>query len=295
MQLLRERIRWMLDQEAESGTVDAITGSVARAARGNDMQFELGLSVTIDEVNTLLDPSPYQTLTLIVKELTDRGGNNYIEKTIGADAFNLVLTRENWDNGTDQHAIIIVPAAETKLPMGNQIEKSFYWSVRAHTNVGTDVTLGEGELILYHDGVAGENSTTPALGSTLVPIGTLYGGGTYVLNGLIAGYTYSWEKGANDTDLVNGGETLTATGWFKAQGASVTMHGTAGELITALVRWPRLPTWEDLQANSAGNLKIVNAPGVQACFISPNRKWMCPFGVDDNGLPVMGPSIQLGP
>jgi hypothetical protein len=53
MQITRERIRWMLDQQSDEPATDAITGNEARAARGNDLQIELGLSVTIGRVETI--------------------------------------------------------------------------------------------------------------------------------------------------------------------------------------------------------------------------------------------------
>lgn len=287
MQLTRERIRWMLDQQSDGFAKDAITGARARAARGNDFQIELGFSVTIGDVNTLLDISAWQTVTFTLKDESNRGGATLMQKSISAGALNLLLSQAGWDAGTDQHAIIQFSAAETNLDLGNQTEKIFYWSVRVGTNVGTTVTVGEGELVLYDDGVAGNPTPTPPLGSSLIPAGTIYSGaGAYVLNGLTAGQYYSWEKGANDTDLVNGGETLTSTRWFLAQGTSVTLHGTASALITALVRWPRVYTAPEVDAKFAGVPKIINDAGVLTGWTSPNGKILRLSGVGDDLLPI---------
>lgn len=275
----------MLDQQADDDAKDAITGNIARAARGNDFQIELGFSVTIDDVNTLLDVSVYESVTLTVKAENDRGGVTLMQAY--TSTLNNALTPENWNNGTDQHAVIRFTAEETKLDLDQANERRFFWSVRARTVDGTDVTLGHGILIIYLDGVGGETTVTPPLGSSLVPAGQTYSGaGAYVLNGLVAGYPYTYEKGANDTDLVNGTETLTATGWFIAQGASVTLHGTASALITALLRFPRIALMSDLEAKFGSCLKIINAPGVLIGSLSPNGTKLRLQGIDDDKMPI---------
>lgn len=275
----------MLDQQSDDDTVDSITGAIARAARGNDFQIELGFSVTIGDENTLLDCSVYESVTFTLKDENDRGGATLMEGF--TSEFNNTLTAEEWNAATNQHAIIRFTGDETKLELGNATSKRFYWSVRARTVDGTDVTLGDGFLIIYTDGVGGETSVTPPLGSSLIPIGQTYSGaGAYVLNGLVEGYPYTWEKGANDTDLVNGTETLTGTGWFIAQGSSVTLHGTASALITALVRFPRIALMSDLEAKFASCLKIINAPGVLIGALSQDGTKLRLWGVDNDKMPI---------
>lgn len=55
--------------------------------------------------------------------------------------------------------------------------------------------------------------------------------GEYVVSGLTPGTVYSWYKGGNTNQLVNGTETLLTSGWFVAQGTSVTLGGDIGETI----------------------------------------------------------------
>jgi hypothetical protein len=295
MQLSRERIRFLLDQQFEDGARDVITGEIARAARGDDWQFEFGFGVTIQDVFALLDVSNFQVVTLTVKDAADRGGPTLMQKSIGTGDLNLTLTPEQWDAGTHQHGVIAFAGAETKLELGNSTEKNFYWSVVVTTSTGTTLTLGDGEIRVYTNGVSGEATVTPPLGSSLVPVGTTYSvAGAYVLNGLIVGLTYSWEKGANDTNLVNGTETLVATGYFKAQGTSVTLNGTISALITAQVRWPRIVMWDDLQAALAGLMKIINAPGVLIGMTSPDGKVLRLEGVDNNEMEITK-VIRLAP
>lgn len=288
MQILRERIRLLCDQQNDGLETDVITGSTARAARGNDMQFEFGFGVTIQDVFALFDVSNFETVTLTVKDAADRGGVTLMQKSVGADELDLTLTPEQWDAGTHQHCVITFDAAETALELGQATEKTFYWSVRATTSTGTTVTLGDGELVLYSDGVAGEAVVTAPLGSSLIPAGTTYSGaGAYVLNGLTIGQWYSWEDGgANDTNLVNGTQTLTSSGFFQAQATSVTLNGTASALITALVRTPRIYTADEVDARFAGTLKVINAPGVLIGTVSPNGLVLRLHGVSDERMPI---------
>ena len=97
------------------------------------------------------------------------------------------------------------------------------------------------------------------LDANSVPANAVYSGGTYTLP-LTAGRTYTWTKGANDTSLVNGTQTLNATGTFVAQGSSVTLNGSGSSVITATVV-PSSNVWQMLSElgndNSAG-LKIFN-------------------------------------
>jgi len=44
---------------------------------------------------------------------------------------------------------------------------------------------------------------------------------------VVAGSIYKWTPGAHEVSLVNGTQTLTVAGYFKAQGTSVVLHGTA--------------------------------------------------------------------
>jgi hypothetical protein len=117
MQITRERIRWMLDQQSDDPTKDSITGQIARAARGNDFQIELGFSVTIDDVNTLLDCSVFESVTFTLKDENDRGGVTLMQAS--TSAFNNTLTVEEWDAATNQHAVIRFAGADTKLELGS--------------------------------------------------------------------------------------------------------------------------------------------------------------------------------
>ena len=106
---------------------------------------------------------------------------------------------------------------------------------------------------------------SPALvgvGGPLAPVGTLYpAAGSYTANLVVAGYTYYWTPGANETSLTNGATVLTAAGSFTASTQSVTITGVAAGLaMTGLLQHT------DVQANLARSGRIVgevntNTPG----------------------------------
>jgi len=90
----------------------------------------------------------------------------------------------------------------------------------------------------YHDNkyyLAVPWDSAEVVRATLVPAGASYAGGVYTLD-VKQGRTYRWAKGANDTNLNNGAETLTADNDFTAQGSTVTLNGTGSAAITATVK-----------------------------------------------------------
>jgi hypothetical protein len=84
---------------------------------------------------------------------------------------------------------------------------------------------------------------------------TYNGSGAYTLSGLTAGRSYYWLKGANDTSLVNGTETLSTSGLFIAQGTSATLNGTNSASVTAAVislSWSIAIEWIDFDVVTRG-------------------------------------------
>lgn len=68
----------------------------------------------------------------------------------------------------------------------------------------------------------------------LVPAGN-YSGAPTTISGFITGKTYRYVKGANETNLVNGVDTLTDSADFVAAGPTVTLAGTNGLARTASI------------------------------------------------------------
>ena len=99
---------------------------------------------------------------------------------------------------------------------------------------GKVMTLGASSYILSQAGYA---SVTPsAIGGNLIPNNDSYNGsGAYTL-ALTAGMSYTWVQGVNDTNVVHDSVTTTASNTtFALTGASVVLHGTASQPVTAAI------------------------------------------------------------
>lgn len=294
MILARDRFRMLLDNQVTGDATDLVTGDLPRGIRGTDMQFELGFAF----MGELITPSNFVSIEMIVKAAEDRDNPTpLMQKSIGLADINQTLTMEQWEAGTHQHCIIPFTRAETFLSLGNATEKRFYMSVVGITNdsPAREIPLGETHFFLESNGRSGLEMTAP-LGSSIIPVGTLYDGAGNRTQTVTANNYYQWTKGANDTSLVNGTETLTTSGTFVAQGSSVTLTGTPSALITALLRWPMVPTTDQMEARLAGMLKIINSPGVLIGTVSlvntdvssPNfgKQFMRLHGISPEGIPV---------
>ena len=278
----RERIRLQLDTESHKAALDQITQQPPKAWRGNSMQFEMGFFFN----DQLLSMTNIASVTMTVKDNADRNGPKLMEKVIDASGLNQILVDTNWTSGTDQHVVIDFTKDETLLDMGGANTKQFWVAFVALT---TDspvrrFTLGSTILTLEDDGTNSTAASLPPLGSSQIPLGAIYtGGGTYAL-AVTAGRVYQWTKGANETSLTNGSETLTASGSFTAQGTSITLTGTASATVTAVIRWPLWLTADEADARYLGQgLKVINKPGVLIGTVSPNGKFVRLTGVADTG------------
>ena len=194
------------------------------------------------------------------------------------------MTAEEWEAQTNQHCIIPFTAAETALDLDGKTERDFWLVVTALTNDATPrrLVLGASILTMLDDGVF-SGANTPALGSSIIPLAATYSaGGAYTLT-VEAGKTYQWAKGTNDTNLVNGTETLTSSENFTAQGSTVTLNGTANALITATVRNEVYYTANQVNAKLTGLAKVVGTPGETRVLTSPSGQYIRISGVDDSG------------
>jgi hypothetical protein len=82
-----------------------------------------------------------------------------------------------------------------------------------------------------------------------------YSGLGAVAVAVTAGRQYTYVKGANDTNLQNGTEVLTASGSFIAQGTTVVLGGTALAAVTARVRlvsWTLTEEWVEMDGLARG-------------------------------------------
>ena len=90
--------------------------------------------------------------------------------------------------------------------------------------------------------VAGET------GSNFVDEEEVFTLNVYVVLNLTAGAVYQWTKGVAAVELRNGTETLTQSGWFVAQGTTVTIEGEDTDPVDDIVKaaiWTRATDADD--------------------------------------------------
>lgn len=293
----RDRIRVALnsqDRGSEGGSTDIVTGENPRGWVRTDLQFEFG----IFQETELATLSNMASVQVTVKPSGNRRASAVLRRTITAADLNLTLTPEQWQAGTHQHFKVPFTAAETRIDLNGETEAEFFLSVVGYT---TDVPsrripLGTCIFVLEDDGSEDADDDATPIGASIIPSPSVYSGaGEFLLENLVAGRHYSWAKGTNDTDVVNGAQTISASGTFIAQGTSVLLRGTASQLVTAVMRYPVGATMDDLYAALAGALKIINDPGVNTGWVSENRKWLVLKGAKNDGSGELTKVIQLMP
>jgi hypothetical protein len=285
----RDRIRIEIDVSKKSDKLtDVLLAGTPRHWRGTDLAIEFALFWSED----LVDVSLFSSVTFDVRPFENRIGNLLISKTLAAADLNIALTPEQWEDGSSQHGLISVLAADTNLDLNGATQKDFWFVFSAITNTvpARQVTLGGGKLTVLEDGSLTDEVNTPALGSNLIPIGAVYdGGGHYVLP-TVQDRVYDWGKNAADTSLTNGTQVLNASGTFTAQGATVTLTGTPFALITATLRNPKFFTAEESDARYLNNVaRLINKPGELIEVRSKNNQWRAIFGISNTGKIILKP------
>jgi hypothetical protein len=137
--------------------IDRLTGATPEVWHGNDVALQIAVmkAGVVDNISCLT------TITLTIMAST-RTGDALVQKTVAAAEFDNSLTDATWADGTKQHLIIALTAAETSLTIesGNSAE---YWLViTAITNdaPAKELTIGATVLTVAKDGTGG-NYTPP--------------------------------------------------------------------------------------------------------------------------------------
>jgi hypothetical protein len=149
--LTSKRVRIAVDVTSFSALLDAITGDVARAWRGKDVQFELALYLGTTLVT---DVSNLASITLSIVR-SDRTGAPLASVTVAQAAINQALVEANWTDGTQQHAILALTADEMNLSVDAGSTDKAYWLVLSAltTDVSAkEITLGAGIFYIEIDG-----------------------------------------------------------------------------------------------------------------------------------------------
>ena len=205
------------------------SGQTPRIPSGNDVVFQclLRLNGELPDVSTI---SALEAVILSADRTAQYG--SAITITTPLDG---TVDEDNWADGTKQHFTINLSSTATELAAS--VDGTEYCLMIYGTADGKSRALGWTQLFVVLDGVP---TSAPELSpNNLVPNGATYdGSGHYTLSGLTTGKLYMWtDGGSHDTSVTNGTETVTTSNnFFVAQGTSVTLNGTAGQSVTALVR-----------------------------------------------------------
>lgn len=277
----RERIRIRVNTDAKAGTsgiVDDITGSNPDCWKGTNVQFEIGLFFS----EQLIDISNIQTLTFTAKDITNKTGPKLFEKSISQADMDLTLTEDAWTAGTGQHAILEFTPAEMNIDLNGQDSKTLWLMIHGISTEGDRLALGAAKLTVNETGID-SGLPSPVVGGNIIPAGSVYNGSGQYTVAVSVGKVYDWSKGSNDATLVNGTETLGASGRFTAQGSTVVLTGTIGTLVNGFIRGSTFYTADEVNALLAGTLKIVNGPGVVIWVQSQDGRWLRGFTVTEDG------------
>lgn len=254
MTLTGYKIRAQVQVTDFSAPFTTSRGSSPAIPAGVDLTFEF-LFKNLSEV---VDVSNFATCSLTVLAAT-RTGAPYMSAATAV--FDNTATQQTWDDGTKQHAVFEFTAAETDLSAS--IGGTEYYLVLQAKDV-SNVILFEAwtRFRVYLDGIP-EDSVVVQPGN-IVPGGATYNGSGQYSLATATGVFYKWtDGGANDTSVTNGTETVTVSNSnFIAQGATVTLNGTALATVTCVVRKSPYLTADEVAALIA----TMVGPGIQMVF-----------------------------
>jgi hypothetical protein len=280
----RNRVRVAIDTSKLDEFVDVRSNTSPSAWRGAALNIEFA----IFDGDVLDNVADYSSILVEVRDYDERTSQLLMSKAIAAADMNTALSLTEWNAGDAQHGVIKFLGQETNLDLLGRNQRDFWLVFSAVVDEDAEpITLGGTRFIMKEDGSLVDARAIPPLGASLIPIGTNYSGlGEYILP-VISGRNHLWTKGANDLTLVNGTETLNASGSFIAQGATVTLTGTPSALITATVRYPVYLTADEADARYLRNVaKVIKPRGVIEQYTSENGLYRRLEGIDNNGLPI---------
>jgi hypothetical protein len=158
-----QRIRLAVDVTSAGDAHDIMTGTVPHLWRGCDVRFEIAAFFGDPrlEDTELLDMTNVLSATLSIMPVS-RVDDRVMYKTVAAGSISLSLTRENWDNASDQHMIFAFANTETAPDLAGALSKEYFVVLNVTTNDTKKITWGVSRLVIEEDGH--NNSATPTPG-----------------------------------------------------------------------------------------------------------------------------------
>ena len=193
----------------------------------------------------LADVSQFTSLKLQIAASQNVGATVYQDKAFMATpGIDSALTLDEWNNGVSIrsgferacHAVFSFEGSELSLLSSGQGTGSFYATLHGSTadDAGDADNFGAGTITVQADALPA--SAGALQGSNTVPGAAAYDGSGHYSLATTIGQGYRWTKGANDTSVTNGVQTVTVDGSvFFSNANPVTLNGTAGQPVTAVV------------------------------------------------------------
>lgn len=272
------RIRLTVDVTLKKTSFEQQGGSPS-VWNNSPLNVEFGIFAN----GVIRSPSDFSSIVVMIKPKTRRGAS-LTDVTIAAAAFNITLTADEWTAGTLYHGVAEFAAQDMQVDLQTK-DKDTYWIAIYGLDLvtGEPVMLGGTSIVIEESGINLEGNN-PTQGANIVPGGAVYdGSGNYTL-AVSEDTSYTYTQGANDDTLVNGVQTLSADGFFTANGASVTLTGTIGAAVTAVIRTPVYPTYDQVRALVGESVILaVNEAGVTTTYVSPDGTRKVTVGCNNNG------------
>lgn len=160
--LERQRIRLQTDPTSHTAAKEKLTNALPKIWRGNDVQVEVGIFK--DASTFVTDVSNIDALVLEIHDNNNRQGAPLYQDTL-ATVDLVTITEANWTNGSAEHAVFEIAAADTNFALGDatQNTKQFWLVIHAELTTGEMVTLIATTLEVEED--AAQNGL-PVVGSS---------------------------------------------------------------------------------------------------------------------------------
>jgi len=120
--------------------------------RGTDWQLQLG----VFQGDTPYDLSQVESLTVEIRDNSNRTAAAYVSKTVAAADITNTITLENWTSGAAQHCSVDFTDEETSLDLGGN-EKVYLLAIGVIATDGKRTTLGTTILKVKEDGLGSES------------------------------------------------------------------------------------------------------------------------------------------
>jgi hypothetical protein len=240
MPITQTVIRCAVFINSKDNFTEVFTGATPQAWKSTDIVFQLAFFKGTKKSPVLVTAEELADLAKISLEVfpATRTGAAYMNNFVLLEDFDTTLDATTWADGSKQHVSIPFTFAENNLPIPDGATEADFWLVVSGVSNTVPIqypTLGATQFKQIRDAVLDETDA-PVQAGNIIPEGATYDGAGHYILATTTDRTYSYAQGANDTSITNGAQTVDADGLFTALGVSVTLNGTAGQLVTAVIR-----------------------------------------------------------